>query len=272
MIYHIVVGDMAAGPLRDAVEAEPSMQGEVVVMKDILHVGPLLRAEGQSFSNLRSTFWNRVLPYEKDPVAVDDMERLLEISSELYKDGDAQAWFWMAPWPADVCAYHWLLFYLSKHLPRFYLVSIAGLPFLNGEGKVYYPRSLSEILPRELVKARRLARPVTPAEVEIDGEEWRRLVAANDGVRSYEGGKKLKGHGEDYYDALLLAGCGTQWAKAARIIAQSIGKQAVPTGDLWLAWRLRELAASGKLALKGDPSKSLKDWELRLPESNEPVP
>src|SRR4051812_30575272 len=119
MIYHIVVGDMAAAPLREAVAAEPSMEGEVVVMKDILHVGPIKRGEGQSFSALRSEWWQQVAPNEKDPIQVTDMERLLEVSNELYKDTDAKVWFWMAPSPADVVAYHWMLPYLAKHIGRF---------------------------------------------------------------------------------------------------------------------------------------------------------
>ena len=41
MIYHFVVGDEAAKPLQEAIEAEESMAGEIVVLKDILHVGPV---------------------------------------------------------------------------------------------------------------------------------------------------------------------------------------------------------------------------------------
>src|ERR1043165_568028 len=105
MIYHIVVGDEAARPLKEAVAADASIAGEAVVMKGILHVGPLQRGEGQSFSALRSEWWQTVLPEAKPAIEVTDLERLLEISNELYKDNDAVVWFWMAPSPADVCAY-----------------------------------------------------------------------------------------------------------------------------------------------------------------------
>ena len=265
MIYHIVVGDLAAQPLTEAVMSEASMQGEVVVMKDILHVGSLQKEEGQSFSDMRSAFWQQVVINEKQPVEVKDLERLLEITTALNNDSEAQVWFWMAPSPADVCAYHWMLKYLAKHSGRFSMLNIAGLPFLDENGKVYYPKSLSEILPRELVKARRLARLVTPAEFEVDGDEWKKMVEENAPIRTHEGGKKLTSRGEDHYDNQLMSFCSHQFQKASRIIHQALSKYNIPTGDMYLGWRLRKMAEAEKLQLQGDVAKSLKDFEVKLP-------
>lgn len=264
MIYHIVVGDFAAQPLSEAIMLEPQMSGEVVVMKDILHVGPLQKEEGTSFSAMRSAFWQQVVNNEKQPVEVNDMERLLDISNAMYKDESIHAWLWMAPWPADVCAYHWMLPYLSKHKGRFHLLNIAGLPFLDSNGKVHYPKNISEILPKELVKARKLAREVTPAEIEVDGEEWRRLVNENSGIRTHEGGKKLVSRNEDHYDNQLLSFCSHQFQKASRIINQALSKYNIPTGDLYLGWRLREMTQTGKLTLQGETAKALKDFEVKI--------
>lgn len=264
MIYHFTVGDLAAMPLQEAVSGEPSLQGEVIVLKDILHVGPLQKEEGQTFSELRSAYWNET-SHEKTPIEVSDMERVLEVSAAMYKDESIQAWFWMAPIPADVCAYHWLLFYLGRHQGRFHLINIAGLPFLNEAGKVFYPKSFSEILPKEIVKARRLARVVTPAEQEVDGEEWKKIVEENTGLRTHEGGKKLLSRDESYYDAQLLSFCSQQFQKASRIVSQAMSKFSIPTGDLWLGWRLRKMAEAGTLMLQGDTGKALKDWEVKLP-------
>jgi hypothetical protein len=265
MIYHIVVGDMAAQPLDEAVKSEPSMQGEVVIMKDILHVGPLQKEEGQSFSDMRSAFWQQVVIHEKQTIEVKDLERLLEVTTALNNDDEAQVWFWMAPSPADVCAYHWMLQYMAKHSGRFSMLNIAGLPFLDENGKVYYPKSISSILPRELVKARRLARLVTPAEFEVDGEEWKKLVEENAPIRTHEGGKKLASRGEDHYDKQLLSFCSHQYQKASRIVHQALTKYFIPTGDLYLGWRLRKLAETGELQLQGDITKALRDFDVKLP-------
>ena len=269
MIYHFVVGDEAAKPLIEAVATEPSMEGEVIVLRDLLHIGPLQKSEGQSFSELRSAWWQNVAPNDKAPIQVDDMERVLEVSSQMFKDEDVRAWIWMAPWPADVSAYHWLIKYLSKHAGRFFLVNIANLPFLNEAGKVYYPKNISEILPKELIKARKLARPVTPAEVEVDGDEWNKLVAEDSGIRTHEGGKKLTARDDNFYDAQLISFCSQQFQKAAKIIQAALTKFNIPTGDLYLSWRLRRLASDGLLLLKGDVTKTFRDWEVKLPGDEE---
>ncbi len=265
MIYHVVVGDMAAQPLLEAVSNEPSMQGEVLALKDILHVGPIKKAAGQSFSQLRTEFWKEVVNDEKQEIEVNDLEKLLEITTQLHSNPDAVVWLWMAPWPADVCAYYWMLNYMSKHLDRFYLLNLAGLPFLDEEGKVYYPKNISEILPKELVKARRLARAVTPAELEVDGEEWLNMTAENAGMRLLEGGKKLYTRDESYFDEKLASFCSHQFQKAHRIVTQAINKLNVPTGDLYLGWRLRKMVQNETLLADGDINKSLRDFSVKLP-------
>ena len=265
MIYHFVVGDLAAEPLKAAVQTEPSLEGEIIVLKDILHVGPLRKEEGQSFSELRSAYWQQVAPNDKNPVQVDDMERLLQVSAAMYKDESVQAWFWMAPAPADICAYYWALPYLAKHPGRFYIVNIAGLPFLDEQGKLFYPKSLSYILSKELVKARRLSRPVTPSETELDGDEWVRLAEENTALRTHEGGKKIQSRPEDHYDAQLVSFCSHQFQKASKIVRQALSKYNIPTGDVWLAWRLKKMAEEGKLMVQGDPAKALNEFDVKLP-------
>lgn len=251
--------------MREAIGLEPAMHGAVLVMKDLLHLGPIKKEAGQKFSELRTDFWQKVMPGDKDPVAVDDLERLLGAANELSKSETAQIWIWMAPWPADTCMYLWTLQYMAKHLPSVRIVSIAGLPFLDGDGKIYFPKTISEILPMELVKARRLARPITTGELETDGDDWRKLTDANAPIRTLEGGKKMMSRDADYYDAQLAGFCTHQFQKAARIVNQAMAKFTIPTGDVYLGYRLRQMAEAGRLELRGDGHKTLRDFELKLP-------
>ncbi|HTN47479.1 MAG TPA: DUF3658 domain-containing protein [Flavipsychrobacter sp.] len=264
MIYHFVVGDEAAKPLLEALSADGGSQDSVVVLKDILHVGPLLKEEGQKFSAMRSAFWQEVTPQMKEPVQVDDLERLLQVSSDMYKSTDVKAWFWMAPGPADITAYYWVLSYLHKHRERFYVVNVGGLPFLDANGKLFYPKNISEISPRELTKARKLARVITPSEMEVDADEWEKIKNENAAIRTYEGGKKLAHKDVTYYDQQLISFCSQQFQKASKIIRQAWSKYAIPTGDTYLAWRLRELAKTGVLMIQGDATKPLNEWDVKL--------
>ena len=266
MIYHIVTGDFAAQPLKEAISLDPAMAGEVIVIKDVLSVGPIRKEEGKKFSEVRSEFWQRVVNNEK-PVEADDLERLVRAGNELLRNEKASIWIWIAPWPADVATYLWSIKYLGKYLGRLNVVNIAGLPFLDENGKIFFPKAISEILPKELVKAKKLSRPVTPSELEIDCDEWVRLTTENTGIRILEGGKRLKSVGEDYYDSQLYSFCSQQFQKASKIVNQTLSKFTIPTGDLFLGWRLRRMGEGGRLDLQGDVTKGLKDFEVKVPDS-----
>ena len=52
-------------------------------------------------------------------------------------------------------------------------VDLNNLPFLNDKGQLFYPTYLNEIQPKEFLKAKKLARPITLSEFEIDPDEYR---------------------------------------------------------------------------------------------------
>lgn len=266
MIYHIVVGDMAAQPLQEAIEANEELAGEIVVIRDLLNIGPLQKTEeGQKFSELRSLFWQQVVVNEKTPVLVDDTERILTVSAAMAANEEVKVWLWVAPWPADICTWLWLTKYFGKYPGRFFVVNIAGLPFLDSNGKVFYPKNISELSSREVIKARRLARQVSYAEIETDGEDWRKLVDGNFGVRTLEGSKRITGRTDDFYDGQLISFCSQQFQKASKIVNQALTKFNIPTGDLFLGWRLRTLVTMDRLHGQGDATKGLKDFDVKLP-------
>src|SRR5690606_7728222 len=143
MKYHIVVGDEAAKPLLEALfsneEEEPAT---VLVLKDLLHIGPLQKEDGKSFSTTRTAFWESVIASEKNKPEVDDLERILNLGNQLNQFPNRQVWFWLAPWPADMTAYYWLLSYFQKYREQFYVVNVGGLPFIDEERKMFYPKNI----------------------------------------------------------------------------------------------------------------------------------
>lgn len=246
---HIVVGDNAALNLRSALAENEHFSGEIMVLKDILHIGPLQDEENNPFSNVRSSFWNEVSGNNSNEIVVDDLERLMQVSSRLSNDEALQLWFWMAPWPADVCAYFWLLHYLKKHTGRLYVVNINGLPFLDEEGKLYYPDNISQLPVKEIIKAQKLARQISPSEWETDGDEWSKLATDNAGIRLFSGGKKITNASIDYYDEQLLKLCTQQNQKITRVINNLFSKHKNPAGDTFMLWRLQQLANDGKVIM-----------------------
>jgi len=252
-IIHLIVGDVAAGALEEAVKQEEALNGEVIVLKDILHVGFLKDEHIASFSDVRSEFWNNVIPEGQPMAEVNDLERLMEISTRLSNQEDLAIWYWMAPSPADVTAYFWLLHYLKKHIGRVSVINISGLPFLDEQGKLFYPDSFGNIPVKEIIKAKKLSRVITPSEWETDGDEWKRLVAENAGIRVLEGGKKLSGKEIGFYDDILFGLINSQPQKATKIVNQAMTRNKIPTGDWFLLWRLRTFADHGRIEMnKGE--------------------
>jgi hypothetical protein len=275
MIVHLICGAEAGRRLSEAVEEAEGLAGPVFTLLDRLHHGPLQRVEGGSFAQLRAAYWNTVegggeTQPDTLPAAVRDEEKVIEAANLLQKHPAAQIWFWMAPHAADVTAYYFLLRYLHKHLGRFYLLNIAGLPFLTEEGKVFFPQSFGELAQREFLKARRLARPVSPAEAELDSEVWPKLAAPESAYRILEGGKKLRALPADAFDSAILSALDSEFGKASKVL-QTLAKQKLPTDETALRFRIQQLAAGGALQLKGDPTRPAREWEVALPQTAESI-
>lgn len=263
MIYHLVCGAEAALPLREAIAAEPALSGEIVVLQDDLQTGPILRGEGQSFISLRQEWWLQIAPARENP-AHEDLNRLLELSNALNQSATPLVWFWLPPSPTDTCAYLWALSVLGKHLNRLFVLNLANLPFLDEQNRVFYPEKIGQLQPKELIKAQRLARSISAAELEMEQDNWAQLTQENSLIRTLGSNRKLKSQDANYYDHALLSLLSGKSQKANRLIQQAISKSGLPVSEDFLAWRLRILAASGQLLLNGDESRPCKEWELSL--------
>lgn len=264
MIHHIVIGEAAARAVSAAQETENSLEGPIHILSDDLQSGPLQKADGQSFSALRNEWWQRL---SVDPFSlekIEDQSRILKLSTELNKNPNDKAWIWLAPSATDFCAYYWVLSQLSAHEGRLYVINTSNLPFLDAEGRVFYPVGLSELQPREIVKARKLARPVTALEFETDIEIWNSLVAENRNLRTLEGPRKLVSRPEDYFDEKLLGCLANNFQKLPRILLQAQNKAGLPSGELFLSWRLRQMTESGLLDSRLESGRSIREMEFRL--------
>jgi hypothetical protein len=130
---------------------------------------------------------------------------------------------------------------------------------------LFYPSWIHEIQPKELLKANRLARPISISEFEIDPDEWRRLCAENSVVRTLEGGKKIIGKDETFYDAEVLKNLTSEWQRATRVLMNTLHRMKVKTGDVFLMWRMKALMSQGRIEVLGDVSKGWKEFDVRLP-------
>jgi hypothetical protein len=175
---------------------------------------------------------------------------------------DEIIWIWAAQNKHDVSGYFWLMSQLKDLQGRVFILYLNNLPFINEKGHIFYPDWLSQIPPKEFLKAKKLARPITLSEFEVDPDEWTKICQEGKGVRILEGGKKLAQYGYDFYDMDLKKFVGTDWQKASKIIYQFLHKNKQTTGDAYLLWRLKELLSQGDFDVQGE-LKFMKDFELK---------
>ena len=272
-MIHIVFNTADVAVLQQAIALEPSMEGPVLEIKDEYAVGPLADMYTGEGRAAREKWWRSILAggdYERkvDDKEVDDFKTIAALVGELRRNPEEIVWIWAAQNKHDVSGYYWLLHFLKEFQGRIYILYLNNLPFLNEKGQLFYPSWLHTIPPREYLKARKLARPITPSEFEVDPDEWQKLASENKGVRILEGGKKLVQFDYDYYDAELSKFITGDWQKASKIIHQFLSKGKQTTGDAYLLWRLKQLLADNKFDVQGDV-RNMKDFELKTKSATE---
>ena len=273
-MIHIVFETANIAALEAAIELDETLAGRIVEIKDDYAVGPLLNIYETEGYQARRDWWKDVLqnsPYEQQLDIVDDKLIVHELTSTLNVDENEQLWIWMGQNVHDVCGYYWLMSQFKEYQSRVQVLYLNNLPFLNEKGQLFYPTHLSQIQPKEFLKAKKLARPITLSEFELDPDEWKKICDENEGVRFLEGGKKIVSMPISFYDKEILSLLTKNAQKLLSAIAHILGKMKVRTGDAFIVFRLQELAEQGKIVFVGDWSKGWKDMVIQMPGGNATV-
>lgn len=272
-MIHIVFQQSDIDTLKQAIEMDNSLNGPILQIKDDFAVGPLLNIDTDEGWNERGNWWKNLIEGSPYPDALagsfDDRNTVSEIKKMLDDNLNEEAWLWMGQNQHDVCGYYWLISQLKTYQGRIIILYLNNLPFINEKGQIFYPTAIHQILPKEFLKAKKLNRKVTLSEFEVDPDEWTRLCNENASVRILEGGKKIAGKEESFYDEEILKSLSKEWQKGNKAIGNILNKMKIKTGDIFLLWRMKELANQDKIEINGDPAKGWKEFEIRL-KSNEP--
>lgn len=266
-MIHIVFNEPDVTVLQQAIALDETLQGEVFLVKDDYAVGPLQEIYTADGIEARKNWWREVLAGGDgdggvDKGLVDDNKLIAELLIKLNTDAEEKIWIWAAQNKHDVSGYYWLMSQLKNYQGRVYILYLNNLPFINEKGNIFYPEWISHIQPKEMLKAKKLSRLITPSEFEVDPDEWTKICADEKMVRLLEGGKKLSQEGDDFYDAELKTFITSDWQKASKIIHQFLNKAKSTTGDMFLLWRLKKLLSTDLYDVQGE-IKNMKDFEVK---------
>ena len=267
-MIHIIFNEADVAVLKQAIELDESLQGEVIQINDDLAVGPIENIHAGEGIEIRQNWWREVLAGggDLDGALVNDekndLNTIANMVGAMRRNEEEVLWIWAAQNKHDVCGYYWLLNYVKEFQGRVSILYLNNLPFLNEKGQVFYPTWLSEIPAKEFLKAKKLAREINLSEFEVDPDEWAKLCNENGGVRLLEGGKKLLSQDENFYDAELKKYVTADWQKASKIIHQFLSKAQHKTGDMFLLWRLKKMIAMELFDVQGKVG-NMKDFEVK---------
>jgi hypothetical protein len=266
-MIHIVFQKSDIDTLKKGIELDETLAGEVIQVRDDYAVGPLVNIYTEEGINARKDWWASVLEgstYEESLKndEVNDPKTVAELTSRLQNDPNEIIWIWAAQNKHDVSGYYWLMSQLKEFQGRVFILYLNNLPFINEKGHIFYPTNIFEIQPREFLKAKKLARPITLSEFEVDPDEWTKLCNENKGVRVLEGGKKLVQFDYDYYDDELMKFITPDWQKVNKLLNSFYSKAKHTTGDAYLLWRLKQMVRDEKIDAQGE-QRNLKDFEVK---------
>jgi hypothetical protein len=267
-MIHIVFNTADIAALEQAIELDESLSGKIIEIKDDYAVGPLLDVYETEGYQARRDWWKDVLahsPYEDQLDLVDDKLTVHQLINALNHDENEMIWIWMGQNAHDVSGYYWLMSQFKEYQSRIHVLYLNNLPFLNEKGQLFYPTHLSQIQPKEFLKAKKLARPITLSEFELDPDEWKKLCQENEGVRFLEGGKKLVSMHVSCYDKEILSLLTKHAQKLPSALSNIMAKLKVKLGDAFIVARLKALEEAGKIVFVGNWTKGWKDMVVQMP-------
>ncbi|MGN7785144.1 DUF1835 domain-containing protein [Niabella sp. 22666] len=267
-MIHIVFNEIEIELMHKVQALDESLAGEVIQIKDDYAVGPVDQIYETEGYQQRRDWWKQLLensPYKEQSDLVDDKLTVHNLIKALQENEEEQAWIWMGQNQHDVCGYYWLMPQLREFQGRVMVLYMNNLPFINEKGQIFYPSWLSEIQPSEFLKAKKLARPITLSEYEVDPDEWNKLMQENAMVRILEGGKKIVSREDAFYDAEILKNITSEWQKVSRVLQNTLNRMKIKTGDVFLMWRIRTLIEAGRIVTEGDINKDWKSFDVKLP-------
>jgi hypothetical protein len=267
-MIHLVFNTADMASIEAAIALDETLAGKVIEIKDDYAVGPLLDIYETEGYQARRDWWKNILehsPYEEQLAILDDKLTVHELIQSLEENLEEEVWFWMGQNAHDVCGYYWLMSQLKPYQGRLQVLYLNNLPFLNDKGQLFYPTYLNEIQPKEFLKAKKLARPITLSEFEIDPDEWKKLCQENEGVRFLEGGKKLVSMSASFYDKDIFSLLTKNAQKLPSALAHIISKMKIKTGDAFIVSRLKAMQEIGKVVLAGNWQKGWKDIVVQMP-------
>ncbi len=128
-MIHIVFNEADVAVLKQAIEMDETLAGEVLQVKDDYAVGPLANIYSEEGIEARKQWWKEVLAggdYDgkAETGEVDDNKLVIDLIEKLKNDPTEIIWIWAAQNKHDVSGYYWLMSQLKDFQGRIFIFSL----------------------------------------------------------------------------------------------------------------------------------------------------
>ena len=256
-IIHVTNGDHAADTLREALKLAERDE-RVIALKDDLAVGPLKNVDDAP--DTRIAFWRHVLTRDSIDFEAEfgQQEALLR---SLVRD-DAQIVIWHGQSASDQLALRRVAYHLRNAPQRLNEARLSerDLPLItDADGKQHRrgrkdgATAVGMFTAEELLAKLPNAAPISVLRIGRLALEWQEAKHMNAQTRRWHENTFVSGSFADIDEAILDA-VTADWQPARRIAGEVMGADfGFMVSDSVAFWRCRELAAAGRLKLRGEP-------------------
>lgn len=250
---HLTNGDVAAESLRTALQ-EAGRDSRVHSLRDDLAVGPLRGIDDGP--DVRANFWDRVSADTRR----DFLRELREQDAALdnIARGEANLVVWHGESAADQLMLRRVCYHLRNSPQRLNEVRLS-IRDLTDPGAWAHSRkdratSVGMFAPAVLQARLPDAAPISVLRISRLALEWQEVKHANGETRRWRDNTFTSGSFAEL-DGLILGHVTEDWQPAARVATELMAAElCFLVSDSVVLWRLREMAATRRIKLRGDAS------------------
>jgi len=255
---HLTNGDVAADSLRAALQ-QAGRDERVQALRDDLAVGPLRGVDDTP--GVRAEFWQRVMDgSRRDGAPRDFLREFTDEAAALEQitADTSQVVLWHGESASDQLTLRRACYHLRNSPQRLNEVrlSIRDLtdPGAFAHSRADHATSVGMFAPEVLQTRLPDVAPISVLRISRLALEWQEVKQANGETRRWRDNTFTSGAFADL-DALILEQADDAWQPASRIGAQLMSSElGFLVSDSIVLWRLRELASSARVCLRGDAS------------------
>ena len=181
--------------------------------------------------------------------SIDDFWRACMEDLEKLKGAPEKVRIWLDHTPDAQCGLLFAADLLENSETEIHIVELPERIRRDDNCVIEY-RGWGEVEPELFGTFLACERILTKSEVHGLSQQWQKLREENAPLRVLENGVVISA-GESYYDNLIREEFPREACKIANIIGNALGRQKIPTGDVFIAKRLQYFIHTGELTVTG---------------------